>query len=104
MPTQTVGLPRADTLEIVYEYGHVEQPIVGPAHSSDKVTSLVVPPARRQIQSVCVPDLADQYSREDQTLMSCTKVYRQPVQHPQAVPNTVYYSQATPDLLGPALG
>ena len=33
-----------------------------------------------------------------------TQVYRQPVQHPQAVPNTVYYSQANPDLLGPALG
>ena len=114
VPAQTVGLSRADNLEVVYDYGHVEQPIVDPAHSSDRVTSLVVPPARRQIQSVCVPNLADQYSMEDRTPMPCagvegrpyesTQVYRQPVQHPQAVPNTVYYSQANPDLLGPALG
>ena len=114
VPTQTVAQSRAANVEVGHNYGHVEQPVVDPAHSSDRVASLVVPRARRQIQSVCVPDLTDQYSMEDQTLMPCagieaqpyesTQVYRQPVQHQQAVPNAAYYSQTNPDLLGPALG
>ena len=63
VPTQTVGLCRADNFEVVPDYGHVGQPIVDPAHSSDEVPLLgPVPQARRKSRPMFVQDLQDHYS------------------------------------------
>ena len=50
MPSQTVGQSRSANVEVVYDYGHVEQLLVNLARSSDKVAPLLpVKPARTQV-------------------------------------------------------